>query len=49
MGNKYMINYGKYKEQYGYSYQNQWFILALIKFIFLRLKYDWVTWDYRRK
>lgn len=47
-----MINYGNYdnyKEKYGYIYQTQWFILAFIKFVWLRLKYDWVDWNYSRK
>lgn len=48
MGSKYMIIYSNYEDKFSHEYQTSWFIKAFIKFIFIRLKYECVTLEYRK-
>lgn len=48
MGSKYRINYKQYDDIFGCEYKTKWFVLAVLKFIRLRIKYDLVDFAYRK-
>lgn len=48
MGSKYTINYRQYDEYCGYEYQTKWLIVAIYKFIKIRMKYELVDFSYRK-
>lgn len=48
MGSKYRINYRQYNDKCGYEFQTKWLILAICKFIKLRIKYELVDFSYRK-
>lgn len=47
MGSKYRINYKQYNDKFGYEYQTNWFVIAIVKFALIRMKYEIVDFSYR--
>ena len=48
MGSKYSIVYSNYEDKFSHEYQTQWLIKAIIKFIYVRLKYNSAGIQYRK-
>lgn len=48
MGDKYRINYRQYNDRLSCEYQTKWFIVAIVKFTLLRIKYELVDFSYRK-
>lgn len=48
MGSRYRINFKQYDDKLSYEYQTKWLLMAVFKFIMLRINYELVDFSYRK-